>query len=412
MIGTQFIRRTRLASTLAFAQLTDSPLRTGFAIVGVTLAVLSVTLLAGAGVGVIDTGEQQFETADRDLWVTAGPTQLTPAGGGGFENVLVDSRETTDEIQAHEGVQSAQPLAFDTVYVDTGDGEFETIIATGVPGAGGAISIDDGTDFSDTDRHYAGGTYDGEMVHEVIVDQQTAEQFEVAPNDTLRIGGSLSVARDNEFTVVGSSESISNLLGASTVTLPLDEFHRVTGTTQTEPATFIIVTVEDDHDVEAVAEELRSTHPELSIRTNSEQLEAVLQEQVIVLAAGVAFVVLSLLTGIALTAQLLTLLAYQQRKTFAALMAQGCSRTTIALTVGWQGVYVGTAGAALGLLVTPGAAYVLNEVAVFAVGFDGLVTTERWILIAGALIAICIGTASALIAGIRVVRNRPLELLA
>lgn len=405
------IHRLRTTAGIAIAQLRDTPLRTGFAIVGIALAVLAVTVLAGTGLGVVDTGERQFEAAGQDIWVSAGETRLTPARGGGFENVLTDSRTRAAEIESNDGVESAYPIAFDTVYVDTGDGEFETIIATGVPGTGSTVQIRDGSGFSDPDSHYAGGSYDGPMTHEVIIDQRTGERFDVGQNDTVRIGSSLSIARNNEFTVVGTSETIAELLGTSTVTLPLDEFHRVTGTTHTEPATFILVSVDDDSDVNSVADELRTEHPDLTIRTSPEQLQAVLQEQVLVLAAGALFIILALVSGIALTAQLLTLLAYQQRKTFAALLAQGCSRLTIAAIVGWQGVILGSVGGIVGIGVTPLVTRGLNEVAVAVVGFDGLVTTAPWILAAGGAVAVGIGTASGILAGFRVVRDRPLEQL-
>lgn len=409
MIGP--LRKLRVASSLALAQLRDSPLRTVFAILGIAIAVLAVTVLAGAGVGVLETGEQQFETAGQDLWVTAGDIRLTPARGGGFENVLTDSRSVAAEMESHDEVRTAVPMAFDTVYVDAGDGEYESVIATGVPGTGSAVQIRDGQGFSDPGRHYAGGSYDGEMTHEVIIDQRTGKRLDTEINDTLNIGSSTTIARNNEFTIVGESETIAELLGASTVTLPLDEFHRITGTTGTEPATFIVITLEEGSNAEAVAADLQDEHPDLSVRTNAEQLEAVLEEQLLVLAAGGTFVLLAIITGIALTAQLLTLLAYQQRETFAALMAQGCSRTLIAGTVGWQGVMLGTIGGLIGVLLTPVAVRGLNEIAVALVGFDGLVQTEAWILLTGGLIAIVIGTASASIAGWRVVRDRPIEVL-
>ncbi len=409
MIGP--LRKLRVAGSLALAQLRDSPLRTVFAILGIAIAVLAVTVLAGTGVGVLETGEQQFETAGQDIWVTAGDTRLTPARGGGFENVLTDSRTVAAEMEAHDEVSHAVPMAFDTVYIETGDGEYESVIATGVSGTGSAVQIREGSGFSDPGRHYADGSYDGEMTHEVIIDQRTGERFDVEINDTLNVGGSTTIARNNEFRIVGESETIAELLGASTVTLPLDEFHRITGTTGTEPATFIVITLEDGSDSEAVASDLQEAHPELAVRTNSEQLEAVLEEQLLVLAAGGTFVLLAIVTGIALTAQLLTLLAYQQRETFAALMAQGCSRTLIAETVGWQGVILGTIGGGLGVLLTPVAVRGLNTVAVALVGFDGLVRTEPWILLTGGLIAIVIGTVSASIAGWRVVRDRPIEVL-
>jgi hypothetical protein len=77
------------------------------------------------------------------------------------------------------------------------------------------------------------------MSHEVMIDTQTAEQFDVGVGDTLYIGGTLSSARSNEFTVVGISDTFSRFLGTPTVTMPLSELQTVTGTTSTDSATFI-----------------------------------------------------------------------------------------------------------------------------------------------------------------------------
>lgn len=134
------------------------------------LAVLAITLLAGAGVGVIDTGEQQLTSADRDLWVTTGETRITTTGGGGFENTLQNSRELSSELEAHEGVRHAIPLAFESVYVGTDpDSDFQTFVGTGTPGGGPAVQVEEGEQFRG-DTHYAEGTYEGEMTHEVLID--------------------------------------------------------------------------------------------------------------------------------------------------------------------------------------------------------------------------------------------------
>jgi len=406
-----FFIKPRATARIAVAQLRDHPLRTLLVITGVAMAVLSVTLLAGTGMGVLDTGEQQFEAADRDLWVTSGETGLTPTGGGGFENTITNSRTVATQINAHEDVRSATPLAFETIYVDSGDGDFETIIATGVEGTGSSVQISSGNSFSAPGQHYANGSYDGQMAHEIIIDRRTADRLNVSIGDTVRAGGSLSIAREHEFTVVGISPTISSMLGTPTVVLPLGEFHTITGTSETEPATFIVVTLEDGASPEAVATELRRTHPELAIRTNQEQLEAVLGEQVLVLAAGVALVGLALVTGLLLTAHVLTLLVHQQRDTFAALAAQGCSRTTIASIVAWQGFILGILGGGAGVIVTPVCARVLNTIGTMIVGYEGLVIVDPRLLAVGAGMAIVIGTLSAAIAGRRAIRGSPLTQL-
>ncbi|WP_265111020.1 ABC transporter permease [Halosolutus halophilus] len=398
----------RTAGGLTLAQLRHHRLRLGLAIIGVALAVLATTLLAGAGVGVLETGERQFEAADRDLWVTAGETRLTTTGGGGFENSLHDSRTVAREMETYDGVANAAPLAFETVYVGTDDGEFETFVGTGVPGGGSAVQVTSGEGLSG-DPHYANGTYEGTMTNELLLDEETARALNVSVGDTLHVGGSLAVARNTEFTVVGISPTFERMLGAPTVTMPLSELHQVTGTTRTEPATFITITVEDDAAVDAVHRDLATAYPEYEIRSNQEQLEAVLQEQVLVLAAGGALVLLAVGAGVALTVSLLSLVVFQQRREFAALRAQGISAPLLIATVIGQGLTIGLLGGLVGLALTPPGIGVLNQLAAAVVGFDDLVRTADFIYASGITIAVVIGTIAAAIAGWRLGRRPILE---
>lgn len=401
--------RSRVAVGLTLAQLRQHKFRFALAIVGVSLAVLSMTLLAGAGVGVIDTGEQQFEQADRDLWVTSGATQLTTAGGGGFENTLQDSRSTAASLEEHDGVNNAVPLAFETVYVRSdSDDEFRTFVGSGVPGSGAAVQVTEGDELQG-DPHYADGSYDGNMTGEVMIDAETADNLGIDVGDTIEVGGSLAAARDNTVTVVGISPTFEQMLGTPTVTMPLSELHQTTGTTQTEPATFITVTVDDDASVSEVQDDLEQVYPEYEIRSNQQQLEAVLQEQVLVLAAGGTLVLVAVGAGIALTLNLLSLVVYQQRQELSALKAQGISPFLLVTTVGCQGLLIGILGGGLGLLLTPVGVSALNSIAAMVVGFDGLVQTSSVLYVGGGAIAVGIGTIAAAIAGWRIGRMSALS---
>ncbi len=407
----RYLARLRTAGYLTSAQFRQEKLRFALAISGIALASLSITLLAGTGVGVLETGEQRFRTADRDLWVTAGETRLTAAGGGGFENTLYDSRNLSRRMESHDGVASAAPLAFDTVYVRTDDSDdFQTFVGTGVPASGSSVQVTKGKGLTG-DPHYANGTYDGKMTKEVLIDEETAQTLGISVGDTIQIGGTLAAARDNEFTVVGISPTFERMLGTPTVTLPLSELHEVTGQTRTAPATFITITVADGADVDTVKQELEAEYPDYEIRSNQEQLAAVLQEQVILLAAAGTLVVLAIGAGVALTFSLLSLVIYQQRPTFAALTAQGVASPLLLLTVIGQGLLIGFLGGGVGVLLTPPAVAGLNRLAAAVVGFDGLVQTAPWIYGSALGIAIGIGTVAAAVAGWRMSRTPPLESL-
>lgn len=396
---------------LSVALLRTDRLRMTLAVAGIVLAILATTLLAGAGIGVLETGEQQFDATDRDLWVTGGPVALSPVGGGGFENTIIDSHRLSAEISGHEGVRNAAPMGFQTVYVGTDPDDLTTQVATGVPGGGPAVSIDEGTGFTGTDTHYADGSYDGPMSHEVLIDDRTATAHDVGVGDTIYIGGTLSAARQNEFTVVGTTQTFTQFLGTPTVVLRLSELQQVTGTTAQDPSTFIVVTVESDASVPTVQADLERAYPEYDVRSNREQLEAVVSSQALLLAGAVTLVVLSVIAGAALTVNLLVLLVYQQRRELTALHAFGLSAwTTVGLVAG-QGLLLGIIGGAIGVALTIPVARALNELAAHLVGFDGLVQTPPLVLLIGAVLAIGIGTLAATVAGWLIARMPPVHRL-
>ncbi len=397
--------RFGVAARLAVAQLRYDTLRVTLAIIGVTLAVLSVTLLAGTGVGVLNTGEKQFERADRDLWVTAGETRLTTTGGGGFANTLKDARNISEEIESHDGVDVAAPLTFETVYASsTPDGDFETFVGTGVPGGSGAVQVTEGRDLTN-----AYELEEGERSNEVLIDVETADQLNISVGDTIYVGGTLSGARENRVTVVGISPTYQQMLGTPTVTMPLTDLYQITGTARTEPATFITVTVTEDADVSAVRADLQESYPELQVRNNREQLEATVEQQVLVIAAGSALVVLAVGTGIALTLTLFALVVYQQRREVAIMKAQGISTSIVLLAVTGQGLAVGIVGGALGIILTPVSIVALNSVASRVVGFEGLVQTTTVIYLGSFAMAVGVGALAAIIAGWQITRTPPLS---
>lgn len=404
------IRRLRATIGIISAQLTRNRFRTILAITGIVLAVLSTTLLAGVGVGVLETGESQFESADRDLWMSSGPVGIS-ATSGGFENTLYDAHVVGTEIDQIEGVDHGVPIGFQTVYVSDTDSDFATQIATGVTASGRAVSITEGRAFPSSYTHYADGTYDGPMSHEIIIDSRTAEQFDVGVGDTLFVGGTLATARSNEFTIVGISNTFSSFLGTPTITMPLSELQTVTGATRTDSATFVTIEVEDDAEVTDVQNRIQAQYPEFTTRNNQQQLEAVLQNQALVLAGAVTLVVLAFVAGVTLTTNLLGLVVYQQRSTLAALQAVGLSDTTVMSLISGQGLLLGMVGGVIGVGLTLPAANILNQIGAMLVGFEGLVQVPNKILVVGFGIATVVGTLSAAIVAWRISRLETLDSL-
>jgi len=404
--------RTRVAVALAAARLRRTPGWTLLAVAGVALAVLSTTLLAGVGLGVVQTGEEKFAAADRDLWVTGGPVRIAPGSVGGFENSIRNAHALAANVSDREDVRSATPLSFQRVYVAPAGnaGDPETAVAVGIPAAGG-LEKTNGSGFSQRRVHYAGGDYDGPMVGEVIVGPRVASRHDVAPGDALSVGGTVVGAARNDRSVVGVSPQFSRFLGAPTVVLPLAELQTMTGTAHADTATLLTVSVADDGDPAAVERELEAAYPELDVRTNREQLRSVLADKALVVASGGVLVVLALVAGAALVANLLALLVHQQRRTLAALRAVGVAPSLLVVAMAVQGLLLGALGGSVGLALTVPLAATLDHVAAELVGFGGLVRTPAVVFAVGGAGALTLGTASAAVAALRVARLDPLGTL-
>ncbi|WP_135855032.1 ABC transporter permease [Halorussus salinus] len=404
------LTKLRAVLGITVAQLTHERTRTVLAIFGIALAVLSTTLLASVGYGVVETGQQKFDASGRDLWITGGPVQLAPGSVGGFENTLTDAHGISRNLTSREDVRTATPMAFQTVYVGTNPDNLQTIVGTGVRGTGssGAAQITEGKGLTGNDRHYASGNYDGPMTREVLIGPRTARLLNVSVGDTIHLGGTVVSARQNEFTVIGISPTFSRFLGTPSVILRLSELQELTGTTQTDPATMITIDLESGVDTAAVEQELQQEYPQYDVRTNQEQLQSILADKAVVLASGLVLVILAVLAGVALTANLLALLVYQQRQQLAAAKALGISSSVLIGTAASQGLMLGLLGGAVGLAITPFASAGLNALAAQLVGFEGLVQTPDLVFIVGAVVAVVIGMIGSLVAGWRVGRVRPL----
>lgn len=400
------LSRLRAVAGIGVTQLRHHRTRTLLAIIGIALAVLSVTLLGGVGLGVVETGQEQFDASGRDLWVTGGPVQLAPGTVGGFENTVVDAHSVADEISSREDVTAAVPMAYQTVYVSTTGEEWETIVGVG-SGVGPAVEITNGSEFQQGDVHYAEGDYSGPMTHEIIIDPRTAELLNVSVGDSIYVGGTISAARSNQFEIVGVSPTFSRFLGTPSVTLHLSELQEITGTTTTDRASLITVSLAAESSPRTVASKIEAEYPEYTVRTNSEQLEATIERQAVLLASGGSLVVLGVLAGVTLTTNLLMSVVYQQRQELAALKALGSRTATLVGAVFTQALVLGVLGGVVGVVATLPLVELLNFAAAALVGFEDVVRTPRWLLGAGLVIAIPMSLVGSLVAGWQIAALSP-----
>lgn len=405
------LRRLIGAVGVAGAKLRHNRTRTILAVIGVTLAVLATVLLVGTGLGVVETGQQQFDRADRDLWITGGPVQFAPTQPGGVRNSVYDAHQLSAELGAREDVRIASPLLFQTVYVSRDGEEFQTLAAMGVRGSGG-VSISDGRGFTNrSNSHYANGTYEGPRTRELLIDRRTATLLNVSIGDEVYIGGTLAGARETQYTVVGVSGTGNQFLGTPTVTLPLSELQSLTGKTATDPATLLTLTTPDGVTAGLVKSRLQQKYPEFEVRTNREQLQATVERQAVIIAGGVSLVILAIIAGLALTLNILLTMVYQQLPEYAALKALGTSTVFVSGTAILQALIIGFLGTAAGIVLAIPFAAGVNALAFSITGFESIVQLTPRVLAVGPLVAAMMTIVTGAVASWRISRVDPKSMI-
>ncbi|MFB6227020.1 MAG: ABC transporter permease [Halobacteriales archaeon] len=408
--------RLRAIASIAAAQLWYHRRRAVLGIAGIAVAVLLITVVAGLGGGVLERGQSALDGANRDLWMSPA-VEFAPTTVGGVENNLLDAHDTADRVQSHPDVRIAQAVSFQSVYVaratpgdePPGADAFTPIVGMGITGNSAPIPMRRGSGFDTGDIHYDGGSYDGPKTNEVILDERAAEQLGVSVGDTLHVGGTIENARASEFRIIGVSSSISSLVGAPTIILHLSELQALTGTTGSDSASMITITLRGGVDPQDAAAALEREFPGQSVRTNSQQLDRILRGQTAVIVGTAAIVILAVVVGLALAINISALMVYGQRSEIAALKAGGMSTRVLLGTTGIQGVLIGLLGGGVGLAGTPVCTVIINKVVVRLTGIDSLVAIRPEILLFGLLVAVVMGTAGAVVAGFLIARLSPLQ---
>lgn len=382
---------------LGIAQLRHSSGRTVLAVGGVMLAVLSITLLAGLGIGVVETGQETFDESGRDIWITGGPGADSPTT---TENEVVDAPAIAAEIREHDDVPSGDvsTIAMHDLYVGSTPAEAERVPAVGIQGTHGHFEFEAGQGF-------AGAAYDGhadegredQPSNVTVIDPKLADRFGINVGDTVYVGA--SEQRTEPYTVVGIGSYYSQFLGTETVTMPLDELQVMTGSAGSNRAAFVTVNVDDDADRETIRDELQATYPEYDVRTSDDQFAALVSDRILMVASGMVLVGLAIAGGVTLTANLFVLVTYHQRETLAALRALGLSRWLLAGIIGVQGTIIGFLGGVLGLAATPLLVYGLNHLSEVILGFERIVRTTVEVYALGFATALVVGTVVAIVTG-------------
>ncbi len=403
------LRRWRGLIGIAFSILRHERLRTTLAIVGVALALLASILLISVGIGVVETGQQQFDQAGRDLWISGGPTEIQPGSSGTFDNTLINAHQLERQLDAREDVAVAAPLVFQTVYASPNQTKFDTVIGVGAPVTRYGISVTQGRAITQGDIHYGDGQYDGPMVQEVIVDPAIADRYNVSPGDTLYIGSTLSVARQYNFTVVGVSSQYSNSVGAPTVVMPPSELQEISGLTASDRAGLMTVRLKDGANLTQTKAELEAAYPEYTIRTHEEQFQSILADKAIVIASSASLIFLAVIAGILLLTNLQLSLVARYRETFGALTSLGTSYSSLNIVILVNTIMIGLLGSLLGSVLTPPSTWALNRITFMITGFENVVTFSEQLLLIATAVTLTISLLSGVVATFYLNRADPID---
>jgi putative ABC transport system permease protein len=137
----------------------------------------------------------------------------------------------------------------------------------------------------------------------------------------------------------------------------------------------------------------------------------VFEDQGAILASVVTLVVLAVTIGVALVANTLGLVVYQQRGALSALRALGFRSRSLVLAVVLQGVIVSAVGVAAGLVAAPLIAGGINDIVENLVGFAALIKLPPFVYLTGAGVGLVIGLTGAAVAGWRVAATNPIVTL-
>jgi putative ABC transport system permease protein len=138
-------------------------------------------------------------------------------------------------------------------------GDYRTVVGTGVTREWSSFNVAAGRSFASGDDYFANGSYDGAMSGEVLLDRETADRLCVSVGETIHAGGTLTAASRHTFTVVGISNDVTGYVGTPSVVFHLAELQTISSSTRTDPASTIVVAVEDEAAPTAVAADLRGT---------------------------------------------------------------------------------------------------------------------------------------------------------
>jgi len=348
-------------------------------VLGVVVAVSLLVNVTSIGVG-LAAGTTIYDT-ETDYWVVpdteGAQSPLLSLDGTQFGSV----HDTTERMQAIDGVESATPVLSQIYRVQAGErGEY--VVVFGIinsPGLETVLGLDT-TPLATGDPYYT----TGERTGEIVLSSGAASLLEVANGDSVTIRGT-------DFTVRAVSERSGSTVGnVPTGVVHLSELQAMTGADDYDQADQFVVTTQS----RSVKSELAGIYPDASVHSRSEMAVSQTLDSDLSLALALTSFIIAVVIGTLFVVTTMGLEIVADRQNLTTLSAIGVSTRSQLGLIAMQVFTTVGIGGVLGGIVGLGAIVLVNRVAMQLLTSEPVALFHPLLAIYGAGASLVIGLIS------------------
>ncbi|MBU4139568.1 MAG: ABC transporter permease, partial [Euryarchaeota archaeon] len=336
---------------LAIRNLSKKKLRTFFTMLGVALGIVSLILLASIGNGLLSNGGKLLEQSTIHLWVTGGATDIQSQYAGSSDSKISDAHRFVEDFRKNKEINMVTPMLTEMVYAFKNNSRPRAVFGLGIEGSAGTlVNIIQGKDLAN-DEHYNKGRFDGKWKKEILIDNRTANLLDVHVGDTIQIGKTLTEAKEQEFKIIGLTNSLSRFSSNPMVIFSLSEFQDITGNHYYDQVSMVMIRLKDPGKAGYFKNEIEQRYPLYTVSTNQEYLKKALKQNSLLIASAASIVLLAVIMGTLLVVNTMILSLQEKKREIAILKVIGMSRWSIFKSIGIEGLLISFLGGIMGILI-------------------------------------------------------------
>ncbi|MFZ3167756.1 MAG: ABC transporter permease [Candidatus Methanoperedens sp.] len=396
---------------LAIRNLAKKKLRTFFTMLGVALGIVSLILLASIGNGLLSTGGKLLEQSTIHLWVTGGAADIQSQYAGTGDSKISDAHRFVEDFRKNKDINMVTPMLTEMVYAFKNDSRPRAVFGLGIEASGGTlVNIIQGKNLA-IDEHYNKGRFDGKWNKEILIDNRTANLLDVHVGDTIHIGKTLAEAKEQEFRIIGLTNSLSRFSSNPMVIFSLSEFQDITGNHYYDQVSMVMIRFKDPEKAANFKIEIEQRYPLYTVSTNQDYLKKALKQNSLLIASAASIVLLAVIMGTMLVVNTMILSLHEKKREIAILKVIGMSRWSIFKGIGIEGILISFLGGIMGILICVPLSYLINKLIYRYVGLDGLVVMQMEYIYLSLAVAITIGILTSFVAAMQIGRMKIADLL-